>query len=153
MIVGVLHFSFTVSDLDRSVDWYTRVAGFELVHRQRQDNAYTRSLVGIPDAVLDVAQLALPGVPTAPSTHVLELIEYKSPPGRGPRRVPTNDVGAAHLALLVTDIHDRYERMRAAGVEFRNPPVLITEGANQGGCACYFWDPDGVTLELLQRAR
>jgi catechol 2,3-dioxygenase-like lactoylglutathione lyase family enzyme len=52
MIAGVLHFSFTVSDLERSVEWYTRVLGLALVHRQRQDNAYTRTLVGMPDAVL-----------------------------------------------------------------------------------------------------
>jgi catechol 2,3-dioxygenase-like lactoylglutathione lyase family enzyme len=36
------------------------------------------------------------------------------------------------------------------GVLFRNPPVAITEGTNAGGFACYFEDPDGITLELLQ---
>ena len=51
MIADVLHFSFTVSDIERSIDWYTRVLGLEFVHRQRQDNEYTRKLVGIPDAV------------------------------------------------------------------------------------------------------
>ena len=30
------------------------------------------------------------------------------------------------------------------------PPVAITAGANLGGFACYFHDPDGITLELLQ---
>jgi catechol 2,3-dioxygenase-like lactoylglutathione lyase family enzyme len=52
--------------------------------------------------------------------------------------------------LLVTDIHARHERMVEQGVVFRNPPVEITEGANTGGFACYFHDPDGITLELLQ---
>ena len=51
---------------------------------------------------------------------------------------------------MVTDIHERHERMVEAGVVFRNPPVAITEGANKGGYACYFHDPDGITLELLQ---
>jgi catechol 2,3-dioxygenase-like lactoylglutathione lyase family enzyme len=40
--------------------------------------------------------------------------------------------------------------MLRAGVAFVNPPVAITEGANRGGYACYFHDPDGITLELLQ---
>ena len=60
------------------------------------------------------------------------------------------DVGVAHLALLVTDIHERHQRMAALGVSFRNPPVEITAGANKGGWACYLHDPDGITLELLQ---
>ena len=150
MIADVFHLSFTVSDIDRSIDWYTRLLGLELVHRQRQDNAYTQTLVGFPGAVLEVAQLVVPGVLPARSTHMLELVEYVTP--RGDRRadLPTNDVGCAHLALMVTDIHSRYARMTEAGVTFRNPPVNITEGANAGGFACYFHDPDGITLELLQ---
>jgi catechol 2,3-dioxygenase-like lactoylglutathione lyase family enzyme len=80
---------------------------------------------------------------------MLELIEYVHP------RVdaidlPTNRPGVAHIGFLVTDIHERYATMLAAGVTFRNPPVEITEGANAGGWACYFEDPDGITLELLQ---
>jgi lactoylglutathione lyase len=149
MIADVLHFSFTVSDIDRSVEWYTAVLGLELVHRQRQENEYTPVLVGIPGAVLEVAQLKLPGVASPFSTHMLELIQYVTPDG-GSRDLPTNQVGVAHLALLVNDIFPRYERMRADGVVFRNPPVEITEGANAGGYACYLHDPDGITLELLQ---
>ena len=29
MMIGVLHFSFTVSDIDKSVKWYTDVLGLE----------------------------------------------------------------------------------------------------------------------------
>lgn len=150
MIADVLHFSFTVSDIEASIDWYTRVLGLELVHRQRQENQYTRILVGIPDAVLEVAQFAVPGVPPARSTHMLELVEYITPHGRDVGRLEPNSVGAPHLALIVTDIEARYERMRKLGVAFRNPPVEITEGANVGGFGCYFHDPDGITLELHQ---
>ena len=150
MLRGVFHFSFTVSDLARSVDWYTRVLGLELVHTQRQENEYTRTLVAYPDAVLEIAQLRVPGVVPETSTHMLELVQYVSPAGERPE-LPTVNVGVAHLALTVTGIHEEYERMRALGVQFRNPPVAIEAGANRGGFACYFTDPDGITLELLQR--
>lgn len=149
MIADVLHFSFTVSDIERSVRWYTDVLGVELVHRQRQDNDYTQVLVGIPGAVLEVAQFRIPGLAPAYSSHMLELIQYAEGAG-GSRDLPTNQVGVAHLALLVTDIHARYQRMVDAGVRFRSSPVAITAGANEGGFACYLHDPDGITLELLQ---
>jgi len=150
LIADVLHFSFTVSDIESSIDWYTRVLGLELVHRQRQDNEYTQLLVGIPGAVLEVAQFAVPGVPPARSTHMLELVEYVSPGGKPNSGLATNTIGCAHLALLVTDVHDRHARMCEQGVVFRSPPVAITAGANLGGFTCYFSDPDGITLELLQ---
>ncbi|HEY5332335.1 MAG TPA: VOC family protein, partial [Solirubrobacterales bacterium] len=136
----VLHFSFTVADLEASIDWYTRVLGLELVHRQRQENAYTAELVGIEGAVLEIAQFRVPGVSPGLSTHMLELVEYVRP-RVDPVDLPTNRPGVAHIAFLVDDIHDRYEAMRRQGVVFRNPPTAIAEGANAGGWACYFHDP------------
>jgi catechol 2,3-dioxygenase-like lactoylglutathione lyase family enzyme len=149
MIAGVLHFSFTVSDIERSIAWYTDVLGLELVHRQRQDNPYTRTLVGFPDAVLEVAQFRIDGVSPGLSTHMLELIQYVEG-GTDVGRPKVNGVGGAHLAVLVDDAHAEYERLIAAGVVFANPPVEVTAGVNAGGFAAYFEDPDGIALELMQ---
>lgn len=149
MLAAVWHASFHVADLDRSVDFYTRLLRMELVHRQDQDNDYTRSLVGYPDAVLRVAQLAVPGRPAGVSTHDLELVEYVVP--RGTRQDPArHHPGAAHLAFAVADIAAEYERLCAEGVRFVSPPNAITAGVNAGGAACYFTDPDDCTLELVQ---
>ncbi|MPZ51836.1 MAG: hypothetical protein GEU79_03740 [Acidimicrobiia bacterium] len=148
-MLGVWHFSFTVSDIDRSVDFYTRVLDFELVHTQRQNNEYTPSLVGYSDADLDVAQLVVPGQPRFLSTHDLELVHYRSPVGR---RGDTNisNPGAAHLALGVTDMDLWYRRLLDERVETVSPPNLISAGVNAGGSAMYFYDPDRIVLELVQ---
>jgi catechol 2,3-dioxygenase-like lactoylglutathione lyase family enzyme len=149
MIRGVWHFSFTVADLARSIAFYRDLLGFELIHTQEQANDYTRRLVGYPDAHLKVAQLAIPGQPRGISTHDLELVEYVAPRGsRGDANIC--NPGAAHLALTVDDIHDRYERLRAAGVSFVSPPNHITAGINTGGYTCYFRDPDDIVLEMVQ---
>ena len=150
MIADILHTGFSVRDLDISVGWYTGVLGLELVHRQRGDNAYTRTLVGVAGAVIEVAQLAIPGSPSRYSTHMLELIQYTRGGGPDHRDLAVNRVGTAHLAFIVTDLDARYERMLAAGAHFVNPPVTVTEGVNAGGSACYLNDPDGITIELMQ---
>lgn len=64
LLKGIWHFSFTVSDLDRSVAFYRDLLGLEVVHRQRGANPYTRKLVGYPDADIRVAMLRLPGSDT-----------------------------------------------------------------------------------------
>ena len=149
MIIGVMHFSFTVSDIEKSVAWYTDVLGLELVGRQRQNNKYTQTLVGMTEAVLEVARFQIPNASLAPSDHMLELVQYVAPVGQV---IPlkTNSPGVAHLAFLVSDIVERFNRLSNLGVIFRNPPVLITEGTNRGGMVCYFQGPDGETLEFLQ---
>ncbi|GAA3410321.1 VOC family protein [Streptosporangium vulgare] len=70
---------------------------------------------------------------------------------RGEGRDPARHLpGAAHLALTVTDARAEYARLSAAGVRFVSPPNEITAGVNAGGFACYFLDPDEITLEFVQ---
>lgn len=149
MILGVWHFSFTVSDLERSVAFYRDVLGFELIHKQSSSGEYIRRLVGYPDAEIRVAQFAVPGQPRGATPHDFELVEYLAPRGtRGEAEI--RNPGQAHLALSVDDIHEMYERLRGLGVQFISPPNAITAGINTGGYACYFHDPDQIVIELLQ---
>lgn len=61
MIIGHWHTAFTVSDIERSVEFYTSFLNFEVVHKQRQSNAYTRKFVGYPDADLEAVMLKIKG--------------------------------------------------------------------------------------------
>jgi lactoylglutathione lyase len=149
MVKGLWHFSFTVSDLDRSIDFYCGLLGMQLRLRQDQNNEYTRKLVGYSDANLKVAQLSLAGTAIGPSGHVLELVQFLAP------TFPSHPAGtgypnSSHMAFTVDDIGAEYQRLREAGVIFRSEPIPITAGVNKGGATVYFLDPDGVTLELLQ---
>ncbi|RME85265.1 MAG: VOC family protein [Caldilineae bacterium] len=150
MLIDTWHFSFTVSDLERSITFYRDILGMELVHTQEQANAYTRKFVGYADAHLKVAQFKIPGKEPSRSGHVLELVEYVAPKGV---RVDTStpNPGTAHLAFEVDDIHAEFARLKALGVRFRSEaPVAIEAGINKGGYTCYFLDPDDITLEMVQ---
>lgn len=148
MIRSIWHASFTVADLDRSIRFYRDELGLELVAEQEQDNEYTRTFVGYPDAHLRVAQFAVPGASAPRSGHVIELVQYLRPvaePVHPERCAP----GAAHLAFEVDDTRALYARLVARGVRFVSEPVEITAGVNAGGCTVYLEDPDGNTLELV----
>jgi lactoylglutathione lyase len=147
-MLGLWHFSFTVSDLDEAVGFYVDALGCTCVRRQEQSNAYTRSLVGYPDAHLRIAQIQIDSRPGI-SGHQLELVQYVTPRGtRGDRNI--SNPGAAHLAFAVRDITAEYERLRARGIRFFSEPNEITEGVNQGGAAVYFHGPDDIVHELVQ---
>lgn len=150
MIQGLWHVSFTVSDIEASVKWYTEVLGLEYVRSQEQANEYTDRLVGYKSAHLKVAQLRVPGETVPLSRHHIELVEYVNPRGEN---IPldTNRTGVGHWAFMVDDIHTEFERMKALGVKFKaEKPIAIEAGVNKGGFTVYFTDPDGITLELVQ---
>lgn len=150
MIQGFWHVSFTVRDLDASVKWYTEVLRLEYVRGQVQHNEYTSKLVGYPDAHLKVAQLRVPGETIPLSRHHIELVEYVHPRGED---IPldTNRTGVGHWAFMVDDIQAEFKRLKSLGVTFKaENPIPIEAGVNKGGYTIYFYDPDGITLELLQ---
>ncbi len=149
---SIFHVGFVVSDLDVSLRFYCEGLGLELRHRQLQNNAYTSSLVGYPDAVLEIAQLRFPDAEPPPSGHVIELISYERP-ASAPADLERSTLGAGHLAFVVDDVFEMSERLRSFGARLINEPIQITEGINKGGWDIYLHDPDGVTLELLQPAR
>ncbi len=149
MLVNYFHFSFTVSNLERSIAFYRDVVGMKLVHTMVHDQPYTSVQVGFKDALLKVALFTIEGIPESRSGHLLELIEYVNPRGE-PTDTTTNRPGAAHLAFQVDDLRAAYERMKALGVRFKSEPVRITAGRNEGGWTVYFLDPDNITLEMVQ---
>lgn len=146
--VGADHTSFTVSNLEQSLAFYQGLLGFEVLNlRPRIVDSYFRDIIAMPNAVVKGAFLKIPG-----TEHCLELFEYVEP--RGVRAdVRTNNVGSAHICLLIDDLPAAYETLKAHGVQFRTPPVVLDAGPNKGGYALYMLDPDGITIEVFQRAK
>jgi catechol 2,3-dioxygenase-like lactoylglutathione lyase family enzyme len=146
-IIGADHTSFTVANLARSLAFYVDLLGFSVIHiRPEITQTYFRRVVGLPDAVVKGAYLAIPG-----TEHRLELFEYVQPRGT-PAHVEVNNPGSAHIAYLVDDLPALYSHLKANGAHFRTPPIALDEGPNAGGLAVYLLDPDGITIELFQPA-
>ena len=65
----------------------------------------------------------------------------------------TYNPGNGHVAFMVEDLDATYADLKARGVRFKSAPVDITHGRNAGAKGVYFFDPDDITLELIQPAR
>jgi catechol 2,3-dioxygenase-like lactoylglutathione lyase family enzyme len=143
MLAAMHHTSLTVSDLERSVAFYTDL-GLEVLLRQTPGGTYLQKITGFPDAHIKQAHLSLPG-----GGHRLELFEYASPKGK-PVRSRNCDPGNTHLAFVVDNLDGMYTRLKDRGVEFVSPPITVDAGANVGMKALYLRDPDGFTIELFE---
>lgn len=146
-ITGVDHTSYTISNLDNSLDFYINRLGLKLVWQRTIVDAYFCNIIGFPNCSVRAAHLRIPG-----SDHHLELFEYITPAGQR-IDVRTNNIGNSHISLLVEDIQEAYLELKAQGIEFRSLPIEVTHGAHRGGWGVYLLDPDGITVELFQPAQ
>jgi catechol 2,3-dioxygenase-like lactoylglutathione lyase family enzyme len=146
MISGIHHVGITVADLDTSLAFYRDVLGFEvLTDRRGVDLPHIRTLLGYPDAVLNVSRLAIPG------GGQLELTEFVSPNARDKQTEPI-DVPTLHLAFAVSDMDAVVGRLRDSGVRFTSQVVDAPDGPSKGMRFVYCRDLDGAQLELVQAA-
>ncbi len=131
------HVSYTVGDIDRSVDFYVRF-GFERVNRYAAAGPELDIAVATENADMEIQLLRRADGTT------LELISYTRQPSD--RAARNSVVGAAHMAFVVGDIQSAYEELTADGVEFLSEPNTDMYGEQW----VYLRDPDGITVELMQ---
>ena len=138
---------FTVSDMDRAIDFYTRVLPFEKISDIEIWGSEFVQLSGVFGARARVARFKLGG-------EHLELTEYFTPQGRPiPIDSQSNDRWFQHIAIIVSDMDKAYAQLRASRVRHASTgpqtlPAYITAAA--GIKAFYFKDPDNHVLEILQ---
>jgi lactoylglutathione lyase len=66
----------------------------------------------------------------------------------------THDAGSGHIGLAVEDIDALHGRLVELGAAVGSEPVTLTEeGGWNGVRTLYLTDPDGVTIELVERPR
>jgi catechol 2,3-dioxygenase-like lactoylglutathione lyase family enzyme len=150
MVQAIDHINIVVSDLERSVCFYTELLGLVETRRAHLEGRWIESIVGLKGVRADVVYIEPPA-----GGMRIELLQYRAPLGKSlPENALPNTVGLRHIALRVRDIHEVCNRLEAAGVELVGPPVEVPSGvvSHDAGdkVLCYFHDPDGVILELAE---
>jgi len=143
---AIQHTGLTVSNLERSIDFYTEILGCKVIMRQEKTGGYFAEIVGYPDASVKMAHLSDPA-----GHHVIELFEYITPPALAADLEPRK-IGNAHLCFMVEDLDAVYRQIKNHNINFISSPVAVDTGANAGGAGLYLRDPDGITMEIFQPA-
>jgi catechol 2,3-dioxygenase-like lactoylglutathione lyase family enzyme len=137
----------TVGDMDRSVDFYSRVLRFEKVSDQEIVGDEVERLFGVFGARVRLVRMRL-------GEESIELTEFLAPRGRPiPVDSRSNDLWFQHIAVIVSDMERAYAVLRQNKVEHAStgPQRLPDWNKNAGGIkAFYFKDPDGHPVEILQ---
>lgn len=144
-VISFNHFSATVEDMDRALDFWRDLLGLELLGRGVVEYEYLDHIVGLPGTRIEWAELEIPG------GGVVELFRYQQPPGR-PVTGNVNDPGRTHISLEVEGIEELLSDLRRAGVRSMSPEAIeIPRGDWKGFRAAYVLAPDDVVVELVER--
>lgn len=120
-----LHTMIRVADLDKSIEFYTKVLGMkELERHENQEYRYTLVFVGYEQ-----------GGMTIELTYNWDTNEYEMGNAFG------------HLALGVEDIYSACADIKALGGNVSREPGPVLGGTTH---IAFVKDPDGYAIELIQ---
>jgi len=147
LVTTVDSIGMTVSDMDRAVEFYSKVLTFEKVSDVEVAGAEYEHLEGVFGLRMRVVRMRL-------GEESIELAEYLAPRGLPiPPGLRSNDRSFQHIAIIVKDMDAAYRRLRESKVEHvsSGPQRLPDWNRSAGGIkAFYFRDPDRHPLEILQ---
>lgn len=125
----LLHTMLRVFDLEKSLDFYTRLLGMKLLRRNDYEGGrFTLAFVGYGDEK-DTAVLEL--------THNWDQAE--------PYQIGT---AYGHIAIGVPDIYATCEQLAKEGVKIPRPPGPMKHGTT---VIAFIEDPDGYKVELIEK--
>ncbi len=126
-----VHTSIRTSNMDRSIDFYTRLLGLKLVSRRE-----------IPQNNAEIAFLRDPQA----KGSTLELTFYRNQ--KKFIQADYEDRVFDHLAFEVTDMNQTIETMQNEKVTITDEPFKLSPA---GPLIAFVEDPDGTLIELIER--
>ncbi|AMM86136.1 VOC family protein [Martelella sp. AD-3] len=132
MLKGFEHVGMTVSNIDKSLNFYVDLLGLKLTVRRRgqDDSGFEFCFLDAGNGMLEIM---------GPATGALQAED-----------VAAGRAGLRHLTFCFDDIDTLYRRLEEAGVELVEAP---REAYNRDivDKVAFCRDPDGILIELCER--
>lgn len=136
----------TVSDADRSVEFFSKVLSFEKISDVEVHGKAYETLQGLFGLRMRVVRMRL-------GEELIELTQYLAPEGRPiPAGWRSNDHSFQHIAIVVSDMDKAYQLLRGHKVRHASTAPQTIPSSNKAAAgirAFYFKDPDGHNLEII----
>ena len=141
MINSLGHVALSVSDMERSLEFYRDLFGMEVLMDLDIGDDRIAKVIGVPGVKCRIVHLKL-------GDSILELFKYfDTPPGKNKAKAMQQyDFGLTHLGFEVDDFHKHIEELKSRNVEFLGEPLEFRPNV----WIAYFRGPDGEVCEFRQ---
>ncbi|MEI0485982.1 VOC family protein [Brachyspira intermedia] len=148
MLKEVMHIGITVSNIERSINFYRDILGLTLIGEALMEGKETDVLFAMNNCKVKIAYLnGSDNIITPP----IELLQFVSPETIKDES-KLNKISASEICFRVKDIEKVYKHLIDNNVECLSEPQEFdfTSYGFSKSKALYFKDPDGIILELME---
>ena len=125
MSFSIEHVSIRCRDIDKSVDYFERMFGAEVMLRRQLDESRRIVYLRIGDSMLELMEMGPASDPVDPREHY----------------------GVHHIGIKVDDFESAYRDLQTKGADFIGEPFEPTPGIR----LVFLREPNGAIIELAKR--
>ena len=143
MINCLGHVGLSVSDMERSLEFYRDFLGMQVLMDLDIADDRIERVIGEKGANCRIVHLKL-------GENILELFQYRNPDRKNVAEgLRQSDIGLTHLGFEIDHFHEHLEALKRRNVEFLGEPVEFRPGV----WVVYFRGPDGEVCEFREQPK
>ena len=143
-MIDFFHCGFTVTNIERTVDFYKNILGMELIVKGTNEGETLGISLGLKESKARIKVAFMKAGDT-----LVEFIEYVEPKSKPCPKDPSV-AGSSHISFRVDDINETRKKLENAGVKFLSDVNVVEQGEFRGAKWCYFRDLDGIPMEIAE---
>ena len=141
MVKTFRHAGIVVTDMDKSLEFYSKILGLKVVLDVIREGDFFDKLMAHKGVRMRHVMLE-----AADRTRI-ELFQFLSHPRKAVGTEDITSIGCSHVGFAVDDVDKAFSRLTDRGFGVNCPPILSPDGY---GKVLYAHGPDGTIVELVQ---
>ena len=148
MLKEVMHIGITVSNIERSINFYKNILGLTLIGEAFMEGKETDALFAMNNCKVKIAYLNGSDNIIAPPIELLQFVT----PETIKDEAELNKISVSEICFRVDNVEKVYKHLIDNNVECLSEPQEFdfTSYGFSKSKALYFKDPDGIILELME---
>jgi predicted enzyme related to lactoylglutathione lyase len=142
-VLNIRHAGIVVTDMKRSIDFYTNLLGFQIQKDMIESGSYIDNLLSIEKGKVNTVKMSLR------DGGMVELLQFINNPEL-PKDKKLTNIGCTHFAMTVDNLEETYNNLVMSGVRFLSEPQYSPDGFAR---VVFCEDPDGTFIELVEEMR
>lgn len=141
MIKAVRHVGIVVTDIKKSLYFYRDLLGLKVKIDAMEQGKFIDDISDLKNVKVRVVKMS------ADNDGLVELLLYKSHPGKPHKAKRICTTGVSHVAFTIKDIDREYKKLKEKGVKFHCPPQI---SPNHKAKVAFCRDYEGNLIELVE---
>lgn len=138
---AIRHMGIVITNKEKSLHFYRDLLGLKIVKELGESGNYIETVCGIKGVEVNTIKMS------ANDGGLIELLLFKSHPGKIDPNRDLCSIGPTHIAFSVKNLDEEYKKLISSGVEFVSPPQISPDGYAK---VAFCKDPDGTPIELVE---